>query len=270
MRPRVADYERKLKAMIASGADAKDVAVVVPRIKLKTLIENHFEEETIADGRSPLTGQATGVARRVRMQSMPEYLLMTIRVGIVNWGGKTHLLLQRFTVDAAYQPAKLAVDVVVDGDAPLDLEKWRGTGAQPGEQLIDASQMQEDDGVDAAAVADLVAMGFDTARVRHALGAHANNVEMALNWVLSDAQIPPKKQTATQNAQWRDGCGARYELVGFVQHLGRTAHSGHYVAYTKQDGEWILFNDEKAVKVAGRPPFEHAYLLMWHRVDAME
>ena len=143
--------------------------------------------------------------------------------GHLNWGGMTHLLLQRFTVDAAYQPAKLAVDVVVDGDAPLDLEKWRGTGAQPGEQLIDASQMEKDDGVDTAAVAELVAMGFDAACVCHALSASVNNVEMALNWVLSDVQIPPKKQTATQNAEWRGGCSARYELASFVQHLGRSS-----------------------------------------------
>lgn len=38
----------------------------------------------------------------------------------------------------------------------------------------------------------------------------------------------------------------KYELVGLVTHKGRTADSGHYVAWVKQaDGKWVCFDDDK-------------------------
>lgn len=40
----------------------------------------------------------------------------------------------------------------------------------------------------------------------------------------------------------------RYELLGVLTHKGRSADSGHYVAWVKQgDGQWIQFDDEKMI-----------------------
>jgi ubiquitin C-terminal hydrolase len=41
-----------------------------------------------------------------------------------------------------------------------------------------------------------------------------------------------------------------YELVGFIRHIGTTKDSGHYVAYIKVDGQWILYNDNNASEVS--------------------
>ena len=41
-------------------------------------------------------------------------------------------------------------------------------------------------------------------------------------------------------------CAGKYELVGLVTHKGRTADSGHYVAWVKQaDAKWVCFDDDK-------------------------
>jgi ubiquitin carboxyl-terminal hydrolase 5/13 len=39
-------------------------------------------------------------------------------------------------------------------------------------------------------------------------------------------------------------------LKAFVSHKGPSVHSGHYVAHIRagDQGEWVLFNDEKVVK----------------------
>lgn len=53
----------------------------------------------------------------------------------------------------------------------------------------------------------------------------------------------------------------KYELVGVVTHKGRTADSGHYVAWVKQaDGAtWVCFDDDKLTlrteQVGGPPGF---------------
>jgi Ubiquitin carboxyl-terminal hydrolase len=43
----------------------------------------------------------------------------------------------------------------------------------------------------------------------------------------------------------------RYDLTAVLTHKGRSADSGHYVAWVKQpDGKWIQFDDDKARQLA--------------------
>jgi ubiquitin carboxyl-terminal hydrolase 5/13 len=37
----------------------------------------------------------------------------------------------------------------------------------------------------------------------------------------------------------------KYELHAVIVHLGKSVHSGHYIAYVKKQGKWILYNDSK-------------------------
>ena len=61
-----------------------------------------------------------------------------------------------------------------------------------------------------------------------------------------------------------DGCG-RYELSGFISHIGTSSHVGHYVVHLRQpDGQWIIFNDEKVAK-SEKPPKNLAYLYLYRR-----
>lgn len=41
----------------------------------------------------------------------------------------------------------------------------------------------------------------------------------------------------------------KYELFAVTVHLG-TLEMGHYIAYTKRNGKWYNFNDEKVIQVS--------------------
>ncbi len=68
----------------------------------------------------------------------------------------------------------------------------------------------------------------------------------------------------------------KYELAGIVTHKGRTADSGHYVAWVKQpsDGTWVCFDDEKltvrtedeVLALSGGGDWHMAYLLLYRAV----
>jgi ubiquitin carboxyl-terminal hydrolase 14 len=71
----------------------------------------------------------------------------------------------------------------------------------------------------------------------------------------------------------------RYELKGVLTHKGRSADSGHYVAWTKQaDGKWVLFDDdelhfktaEDVLALNGGGDWHMAYLLMYKAVTVPE
>ena len=63
-----------------------------------------------------------------------------------------------------------------------------------------------------------------------------------------------------------DGEG-KYELVGFISHIGKNLGSGHYVCHILKDGKWTIFNDEK-VALSESPPLKHGYLYLFKRVPA--
>lgn len=74
-------------------------------------------------------------------------------------------------------------------------------------------------------------------------------------------------------------CSGRYELTGVLTHKGRSADSGHYVAWIKQaDGSWVLFDDDELhIKTAedvlalnGGGDWHMAYLLMYKAVTLPE
>ncbi|GLI66088.1 hypothetical protein VaNZ11_009810 [Volvox africanus] len=68
----------------------------------------------------------------------------------------------------------------------------------------------------------------------------------------------------------------KYELVGVVTHKGRTADSGHYVAWVKQpsDGTWVCFDDDKltirteeeVLQLSGGGDWHMAYLLLYRAI----
>lgn len=73
---------------------------------------------------------------------------------------------------------------------------------------------------------------------------------------------------------------AKYRLKAFISHKGPSVHSGHYVATIRQpqagiegereeEGEWVLYNDEKVVRAAsggGEEMRGLAYLYVYERV----
>lgn len=76
----------------------------------------------------------------------------------------------------------------------------------------------------------------------------------------SSAPAQPSKQSFEIDQK-----PAGYELTGIIVHLGSSTHSGHYVAYIKKNGQWVLYNDRK-VTVSEKPPIGGCYLSIWTRI----
>jgi len=142
------------------------------------------------------------------------------------------------------------------------------------------------DGVDEATVMSLVEnLGCFTAdQVRAALKESNGAADRAADWLFSHmddldgaiAALASKNEggagsSAGPNASatpLEDGDG-KYSLVGLISHIGKNTGSGHYVAHLlKKDGKWVIFNDEK-VALSETPPFEHAYMYLFQRTDAI-
>eukprot|EP00775_Hariotina_reticulata_P002882 gene2882-3173_t len=93
-----------------------------------------------------------------------------------------------------------------------------------------------------------------------------------------------QKQLAGPRAAYKDyqdklAQVGRYELTGVLTHKGRSADSGHYVAWIKQaDGSWVLFDDDELhIKTAedvlalnGGGDWHMAYLLVYKAVTLPE
>eukprot|EP00887_Chlorella_sp_A99_P004167 scaffold23.g4167.t1 len=94
-------------------------------------------------------------------------------------------------------------------------------------------------------------------------GSAAVNVDMA------DAAAAPSAPAADADGGELTG---RYDLVAVLTHKGRSADSGHYVSWVKQeDGQWIQFDDEAMVPrkeeevlgLSGGGDWHMAYLLLY-------
>ena len=55
-----------------------------------------------------------------------------------------------------------------------------------------------------------------------------------------------------------------YEVVGVVEHIGRSMNGGHYVAYVKKNNQWLRCDDERiiALNTNTNDPTRNAYLVV--------
>jgi ubiquitin carboxyl-terminal hydrolase 5/13 len=121
---------------------------------------------------------------------------------------------------------------------------------------------------------------FTADQIRVALKETNGAADRAADWLFShvddlDGAIAAASQKSQDTSRGEsrakvppdDGEG-QYSLIGMISHIGKSTGSGHYVAHVKRNGKWIIFNDEK-VALSSKPPFEHAYLYLLQRNDAV-
>ncbi|WIA19265.1 hypothetical protein OEZ85_003900 [Tetradesmus obliquus] len=130
-----------------------------------------------------------------------------------------------------------------------------------------AKQLKTEDGPKPAPVLDA---GGSSSAAAAAEPAAAGDVDMKD----ADAAAAGPPSAVVAGAQT-----GRYELAGVLTHKGRSADSGHYVAWTKQaDGRWVLFDDdelhfktaEDVLALNGGGDWHMAYLLMYKAVTVPE
>jgi len=119
--------------------------------------------------------------------------------------------------------------------------------------------------IDEGAVEMLMSMGFARPQCVKALQETNGDQERAVEWIFSHPDDDGSPDEAPTSVSPSDGPG-KYELVGFVTHLGKNTSSGHYVSHIKKDGRWIFFNDEK-VRVSQEPPRECGYLYLYKQME---
>eukprot|EP00761_Pharyngomonas_kirbyi_P011989 gb/GECH01012015.1/.p1 GENE.gb/GECH01012015.1/~~gb/GECH01012015.1/.p1 ORF type:complete len:471 (+),score=137.34 gb/GECH01012015.1/:1-1413(+) len=87
----------------------------------------------------------------------------------------------------------------------------------------------------------------------------------------SKGETPEKMEVEDVGEVWENPTGW-YELCGVLTHKGRSAQSGHYVGWAKQDdGTWMKFDDDKVSEVkeddirnlSGGGDWHMAYILLY-------
>lgn len=147
-----------------------------------------------------------------------------------------------------------------DIDAPLDLGASDAAGVADPEKLI-----------------MLESMGFGGPPAIKALKETGGDVERAIEWLFShpdDNGEDASEETGASKSDSPVGSSelpANFQLQSIVCHKGTSIHAGHYVAFIRKklDGEtsWVLFNDEKVVKVVDVEEMKKfAYVYFFKRV----
>lgn len=108
----------------------------------------------------------------------------------------------------------------------------------------------------------LESMGFGGPRAVKALKETGGDVERAIEWLFShlDDEGDAGADIAEESGGAKDGAlvgsselPAMFQLQSIVCHKGTSIHAGHYVAFIRKklgdETSWVLFNDEKVVKV---------------------
>lgn len=121
--------------------------------------------------------------------------------------------------------------------------------------------------VEAAAFPDeivgmLASMGFSNARVIQALKATGGNPDRAGEWLFSHEEQPEAPAQSQPQAGGAAAGSGKYELMGFISHIGPDTRSGHYVAHICKNGKWYIFDDSKVAE-SKAPPFEWGYLYFY-------
>jgi len=118
----------------------------------------------------------------------------------------------------------------------------------------------------------VMSMGFSAEMAKVALRNTDNNVERAIEWIFShpDGEDPTSEQSQGDPAVTQtltDGA-SRYELAGFISHMGSSPQCGHYVCHIKDKnlGRWVIYNDNK-LAVSEKPPKEFGYLYLYRRLS---
>ncbi|KAL4447002.1 hypothetical protein ABPG74_014974 [Tetrahymena malaccensis] len=108
-------------------------------------------------------------------------------------------------------------------------------------------------------------MGFDVEQCKRALKKFNNNVELALDG-LSQGEYYEEEQEENKDQGMEEEDApiteTNFELQAAIVHIGKSVHSGHYVAYVKRNNEWVYYNDAKVAE-AEDPALGKGYIYLF-------
>eukprot|EP00798_Chlamydomonas_sp_ICE-L_P030886 gene30886-35934_t len=169
-------------AVVASGVNEEPV---LPKVSFAACLERFGGAEIVDDVYSALAGSRTSATKRVRMTTMPPYLMVA---------------LKRYYVAEGWVPKKM--EALVEVPDQINIENLRGSGPQPGEVLQPEDAPGSAPGgagggaappmePDPLLVSQLVSMGFDENGCKRAtLATNNSGAEAAMEYVLAHMEDP--------------------------------------------------------------------------------
>ncbi|GAB1319784.1 ubiquitin C-terminal hydrolase Ubp14 [Madurella fahalii] len=129
-------------------------------------------------------------------------------------------------------------------------------------------------------IAMLESMGLGGPRAAKALKETGGDVERAIEWLFSHPDDQGESEEVGEADESAGGKSvvagssalpANFQLQSIVCHKGTSIHTGHYVAFIRKkigdEVSWVLFNDEKVVKVVDVEEMKKfAYVYFFKRV----
>ncbi|MES1921076.1 Ubiquitin carboxyl-terminal hydrolase 5 [Bonamia ostreae] len=206
---------------------------------LMNCFEKFFEDEIIDDFKCDHCNEKTAVSKLSRINEFPKLLI---------------LQLQRFVF---YKEKGVICknDCPVNVPEQIDLTKFKqmdtNANAKTNEQSIDQNNIDS-----------LMSMGFNKDKVTKVLKITNNDLEKALNLMLSVGDGFLEENNAINEFK----IGGKYQLFGFVTHIGNSTQQGHYIAHILKNDKWVCFNDRKVFQSDLRAA-KRAYILFYMSKD---
>jgi len=225
------EFQDKKRAKLVED----DAASVVAKVPFAACLGRFFDDEVIADFKSPATGEKGLAKKTTRFQTFPRYLVVKIN--------------RYYTDPATWEPKKMEVEVPVPEE--LDLEAYRGKGLQEGEVELpedapDAAAAAPE--IDMAMVEQLMGMGFGENGCKRAVQAMGKNgVEAATEWVFNHMGDPDFNDPLPDPAAVAGGgkAEASPELIANLTMLGFTEQQAKAALLstdnnTERAAEWLF------------------------------
>jgi ubiquitin carboxyl-terminal hydrolase 5/13 len=125
---------------------------------------------------------------------------------------------------------------------------------------------------EATALATLTEFGFGPAKfIKFALKKTNYDLDRAITFLSSHDPSEADGEAPPPVVDLKDDAPARFQLIGFITHLGNRAQSGHYVAHLREplvggEPRWLIYNDSR-VMLAETPPADQGYIYFFKRLS---
>ncbi|XP_077509583.1 ubiquitin specific protease 5 isoform X1 [Amblyomma americanum] len=198
-------YESKKEELIKKGERIDPDSVVRSKIPLSACLEAFASTELVSDFFSTAVNKKVTVEKTTRLRTFPDYLMIQ---------------LKKFALGKNWIPTKLDVEMLMPQE--LDLTFLRGSGLQPGEELLPEPKQTNEGStqtveLDAALVSQLCDMGFPLEACKKAVYFTQNaGIEAATNWAMEHIADPDYAAPFVQPGAFQ----ADAEAVAAIESMG--------------------------------------------------
>lgn len=212
-----------------------------------------YKAPTFGEGETEVSRKETSLEETTKFEPNEEALSMLLSMGF------TEPRCLRALYNTGNKDAEEAMNWVFAhmDDSDID-DPFNPESATLGENTSSKSDVAPE------AIANLVSMGFGERLAKKALVLNNNDVNASVEWLFSnpddDGEIPEnstpvinlQEESEQLSLQLEQEANSdqrgQYALKAVICHKGTSPHTGHYVAFIKVGGQWVLFNDEKVVQ----------------------